>query len=1098
MLQLKGITKVYPSAAGDVVALRGVSLTFRKSEFVSILGQSGCGKTTLLNVIGGLDHYTSGDLIINNRSTKEFVDADWDSYRNHSIGFVFQTYNLIPHQTVLSNVELALTLSGVSKAERRARAKAALERVGLSDQLHKKPNQMSGGQMQRVAIARALVNDPDILLADEPTGALDSATSVQIMEILKEIAKDKLVIMVTHNPELAEEYSTRIIRLLDGQVVADSNPCTAEEEQAMATVPMLSKREQKKKKEPKAKRTSMSFLTALSLSFNNLMTKKGRSFLTSFAGSIGIIGIALILAVSQGVQNYINSVQQETLTSYPIAIQGETADMSAMMAALMDRGESNEERPNDRIYSNIVMYELLGSFLSTETRENDLAALRRYMEAHPEQFADNMSALHYLYNVDFDVYTNDIAGNTVMVDAGEVFSAVLGDVSSSSMMSSYSSIMSSSSSMEIWEELIPGMPDKNGDCAPVSPMLKEQYTLRYGDWPTAANEVVLIVNSRNELSDMALYALGLKDRSELTDMMADMMANEEMPETKIEEWAYEKICNTGLKLVLPTDYYTEITDEGDEKRLWLKNENVSQVANAGISLKITGIVAPADGSNSTALSGVLGYTYHLTDYVMEAVMSSEIMQYQLLPENENYDVLTGLPFVINEENEKTDAEKKADFLAYVEKLSDKQKYELLLAINTVMPEEQKQAAVDETMKTLLSEGATIEEPVYDRAKMEQFVRDMFGKSGIQASEELVEKYIARLEDNELADMIRSAVETAVAEGFRTQVTTMLENQLDTITPVELGMYKAAVLENLPSRLYKQGYLMMNYQQLTALPQEAYATYLAGITDEEIDVLLDGLLTIQGNAALSAQVKEEGYRANKAAMMLSAQLGALQNDGDYAALYDRHMPATVSESSLSDNLALLGKADPDSPDQIVIYVDTFDKKTAITDGIAAYNKQADEDSRIEYTDYVALLMSGITTIIDAITYVLIAFVAISLVVSSIMIGIITYISVLERTKEIGILRAIGASKGNIANVFNAETLTIGFVSGVIGIVVTLVLVVIVNIILFALTGIPNLQATLPWGAAIILIAISMFLTFIAGLVPSSIAAKKDPVVALRTE
>lgn len=1098
MLQLKGITKVYPSAAGDVTALRGVSLTFRKSEFVSILGQSGCGKTTLLNVIGGLDHYTSGDLIINNRSTKEFVDADWDSYRNHSIGFVFQTYNLIPHQTVLSNVELALTLSGVSKAERRARAKAALERVGLSDQLHKKPNQMSGGQMQRVAIARALVNDPDILLADEPTGALDSATSVQIMEILKEIAKDKLVIMVTHNPELAEDYSTRIIRLLDGQVVADSNPCTAEEEQAMAAVPVLSKREQKKKKEPKAKRTSMSFLTALSLSFNNLMTKKGRSFLTSFAGSIGIIGIALILAVSQGVQNYINSVQQETLTSYPIAIQGETADMSAMMAALMDRDESEEERPNDRIYSNIVMYELLGAFLSTETRENDLAALRRYMEAHPEQFADNMSALHYLYNVDFDVYTNDIAGNTVMVDAGEVFSAVLGDVSSSSMMSSYSSIMSSSSSMEIWEELIPGMPDEKGDCAPVSPMLKEQYTLRYGEWPTAANEVVLIVNSRNELSDMALYALGLKDRTELTDMMADIMANEEMPETKIEEWAYEKICNTGLKLVLPTDYYTEITDEGDEKRLWLKNENASQVANAGISLKITGIVAPAEGSTSTALSGVLGYTYHLTDYVMTEVMSSEIMQYQLLPENENYDVLTGLPFVINEENEKTDAEKKADFLAYVEKLSEKQKYELLLAINTVMPEEQKQAAVNETMKTLLSEGATIEEPVYDRAKMEQFVREMFGQSGIQASEELVEKYIARLEDNELADMIRSAVETAVAEGFRTQVTTMLEKQLDTITPAELGMYKAAVLKNLPSRLHKQGYLMMNYQQLTALPQEAYATYLAGITDEEIDVLLDGLLTIQGNAALSAQVKEEDYRAQKAAMMLSAQLGALQNESDYAALYDRHMPSTVSESSLSDNLALLGKADPDSPDQIVIYVDTFDKKTAITDGIAAYNKQADKDSQIEYTDYVALLMSGITTIIDAITYVLIAFVAISLVVSSIMIGIITYISVLERTKEIGILRAIGASKGNIANVFNAETLTIGFISGVIGIVVTLVLVVVVNIILFALTGIPNLQATLPWGAAIILIAISMFLTFIAGLVPSSIAAKKDPVVALRTE
>ena len=1095
MLQLKNITKVYPSTAGDVHALRGVSITFRQSEFVSILGQSGCGKTTLLNVIGGLDQYTAGDLVINNRSTKEFADADWDSYRNHSIGFVFQTYNLIPHQTVLSNVELALTLSGVSRAERRARAKQALERVGLADQLHKKPNQMSGGQMQRVAIARALVNNPDILLADEPTGALDSTTSVQIMDILKEVAKDKLVIMVTHNPELAEAYSNRIIRLLDGQVVSDSNPCTAEEEAAMAAVPALSRKEQKKKKDPKTKRTSMSFFTALSLSFNNLMTKKGRSFLTSFAGSIGIIGIALILAVSQGVQSYINSVQQDTLTSYPIAIQGETADMGALIASLMSSTAPDEDRPNDRVYSNIVMYELLGSFLSAETKQNDLAALRRYMEAHPEQFADNMSALHYLYDIDFDVYTKDIAGNTVKVDAGEVFSAVLGDVSSSAMMSSYASMMSSSSGMEIWEELVPGMPDKSGKCEPVSPMLKEQYTLRYGEWPTAADEVVLIVNSRNELSDMALYALGLKDRAEISDMMADIMANKEIPETKIEEWAYETICNTGLTLVLPTDYYIEGPQNEDGKRVWLKNESASTL---GRPLKITGIIAPADGTTSSALSGSIGYTYHLTDLVMEEVMSSEIMQYQLLPENKNYDVFTGLPFVMNEEYEKTDAEKKQAFIDYVSKLSDKQKYELLLAINTVMPEEQKKAAVDKQMEPLLADGATMEDPVYDLEKLKQFVRDMYSQTGMTTSQELVEKYIERLSADELADMIRDAIEKAVTEGFRMQVTAMMERQLDTVTPPELTAYKTAVLANLPDRMYKQGYLMQNYELLTALPQEAYAAYLATVSDAEIDALLDGLLTIQGNAALSAKVKEEAYRAQKAAGMLDAQLRMLQQDSDYAALYDLHMPSTVSESSLDENLKLLGKVDTGSPDGIVIYVETFDKKTAITDGIAAYNKQADKDSQIDYTDYVALLMSGITTIIDAITYVLIAFVAISLVVSSIMIGIITYISVLERTKEIGILRAIGASKGNIASVFNAETLTIGFVSGVIGIVVTLLLVIVINIILFALTGIPNLQATLPWGAALILIGISMFLTFFAGLLPSSIAAKKDPVIALRTE
>ena len=1097
MLQLKNITKVYPSTAGNVLALRGVSITFRRSEFVSILGQSGCGKTTLLNVIGGLDQYTEGDLVINNRSTREFTDADWDSYRNHSIGFVFQNYNLIPHQTVLSNVELALTLSGISRAERRARAKEALERVGLSDQLHKKPNQMSGGQMQRVAIARALVNNPDILLADEPTGALDSNTSLQIMDILKEIARDKLVIMVTHNPELAETYSNRIIRLLDGQVVADTNPCTEEEQQAMSAMPTLSKKEQKKQKDPRAKRTSMSFFTALSLSFNNLMTKKGRSFLTSFAGSIGIIGIALILSVSQGVQSYINSVQQDTLTSYPITIQGETADMTAILTSLMSSAAPDESRPNDRVYSNIVMYELLGTFLSTDTKQNDLAALRRYMEAHPEQFADHMSALHYLYDISFDVYTKDIAGNTVKVDAGEVFNAVLGDVSSSSMMSSYSSLMSSSSGMEIWEELIPGMADENGYCEPISPMLKEQYTLRYGDWPSAADEVVLIVNARNELSDMALYALGLKDRAELADMMADIMANEQIPETKIEEWAYEAICNTGLHLVLPTDYYIEGEPTADGKRTWIKNESASTL---GQPLKITGIIAPAEGSTSSALSGSIGYTYHLSDYVMEGVMSSEIMQYQLLPENENYDVFTGLPFVMNEEYEKTDAEKKQAFIDYVAKLSDKQKYELLIAINTDKPEAQaqKKAMVNAQMATLLADGATMDDPVYDLEKMKQFVRDMYSQSGMTTSQELVEKYIERLKAEELADMIRSAIETAVEEGFRMQVTAMLEKQLDTVSAAELGAYKAAVLANLPSRLQKQYYLMQNYEQLTALPQEAYASYLATVSDEEIDALLDGLLTIQGNNALSAKVKEEGYRAQKTAAMLDGQLAALKTDGDYASLYDLHMPATTSESSLEENLKLLGKVDPDSPDQIVIYVDTFDKKNTITDGIAAYNKQADEDSQISYTDYVALLMSGITTIIDAITYVLIAFVAISLVVSSIMIGIITYISVLERTKEIGILRAIGASKANVANVFNAETLTIGFVSGVIGIVVTLVLVMVINIILLALTGIPNLQATLPWGAAIILIAISMFLTFIAGLVPSSIAAKKDPVVALRTE
>ena len=1087
MLQLKNITKVYGTAGGGVTALDGVDLTFRKSEFVSILGQSGCGKTTLLNVIGGLDQYTSGDLIINGRSTKEFKDADWDSYRNHSVGFVFQSYNLIPHQTVLANVELALTLSGVSRAERRARAEEALRRVGLADQLHKRPNQMSGGQMQRVAIARALVNDPEILLADEPTGALDSATSVQIMEILKEISKDKLIIMVTHNPDLASEYSTRIINLLDGRVTGDSNPCTEEELAAAAAVPVMTKKEQKQKKDPKVKHTSMSFLTALGLSFNNLMTKKARSFLTSFAGSIGIIGIALILSVSTGVQAYIDSVQQDTLASYPITLRAEEMDMSAMLASMMgsSNGDADEERDPERIYSNIVMYELMNAFITTETKKNNLGAFSEYIDAHPEIFADHTTALQYLFNTSFDVYTKDKVGNTVKVDAGEVFNSVLGDVSSSSMMTSYSSMMSSASTMEIWQELIPGKVDANGHRDAVSPMLKEQYDLIYGDWPTAADEVVLIVTSNQELSDMTLYALGLKDRGELSDIMAAIMAQETY-EAMVDSWSYKQITDEiPLSLVLPTDYYERITPDGAEKHQWIKIDS-DRVADIGMPLRITGIIKPAEGSTSTALTGSLGYTYHLTDYVIEKVMSSDIVTYQMQEENANYDVLTGKPFELTED-EKSDAQKKEEFLAYVNGLTDAEKYDLLLAVMSVMPEEQLNAALEGQMTGL----DTLE-------KKKDFIKDMFEKSGMDVSTDLVNKYLDRLDDEELTDLIRTSLTTAITEMYRIQATAGIEAQLDTITAEELASYKAMVLPNLPDRMTKTFYLLQNYELLTALPQDAYSAYLMARTDAEIDSLLDDLLTIQGNTVLREQVKQETYRSYKAAMMLQGILATQLDDAAYARLYDLHMPTGTAATTLEDNLAAFGVVDRASPSSIVIYVETFDYKEVITDAIADYNAGVAEEDKINYTDYVALLMSSVSTIINAISYVLIAFVAISLVVSSIMIGIITYISVLERTKEIGILRAIGASKRDISSVFNAETLTIGFVSGAIGIGVTLILIVIINIILYALTGLPNLQATLPWTAALILVGISMLLTFIAGLVPSRIAAQKDPVVALRTE
>ncbi len=1088
MLQLKGITKVYESAGGGVTALNGVNLTFRKNEFVSILGQSGCGKTTLLNVIGGLDQYTAGDLIINGRSTKEFKDGDWDSYRNHSVGFVFQSYNLIPHQTVLSNVELALTLSGVSRAERRARAEEALRRVGLADQMHKRPNQMSGGQMQRVAIARALVNDPEILLADEPTGALDSATSVQIMDILKEISKDKLIIMVTHNPDIAAEYSTRIINLLDGCVTGDSNPCTEEELAAAAAVPILSKKEQKQKKDPKIKRTSMSFFTALGLSFNNLMTKKARSFLTSFAGSIGIIGIALILSVSTGVQAYIDSVQQDTLSSYPIALRAEEMDMTAMLTSMMGSsagGGDSAERDPEKIYSNIVMYELMNAFINTETKKNNLGAFAEYMEKHPEVFRDHTTALQYLFNTTFDVYTKDKAGNTVRVDAGEVFNSVLGDVSSSSMMTSYSNMMTSASAMNIWQELIPGKADANGNRDAVSPMLKEQYDLIYGDWPDAKDEVVLIVTENQELSDMALYALGLKDRSELSDIMAAIMAQETY-EAVVESWSYKQITEEiPLSLVLPTDYYEELPTGKDEKRQWFKVDS-DRVADIGMPLRITGIIKPAEDTTSTALSGSLGYTYHLTDHIMETVMGSEIVQYQMLDENKNYDVLTGKPFALTED-QKSDAEKKEEFLAYVASLSDEKKYDLLLAVMSVMPEDQLNAAIDGQMAGL------------DTAeKKKDFIKNMFAQSGMDISTDLVNKYLDRLDEEELTDLIRTSLTTAITEMYRARAIEGIETQLDTITATELMQYKAQILPLLPDRMTKTGYLMQNYTLLTALPQDAYAAYLMARTDAEIDSLLDSLLTIQGNTALKEMVKQDAYRSQKAAMMLQGILATQPDDAAYAHLYDLHMPKGTAPTTLDDNLTAFGVVDRSSPSSIVIYVDTFDYKEIITSAIADYNAGVAEEDKINYTDYVALLMSSVSTIINAISYVLIAFVAISLIVSSIMIGIITYISVLERTKEIGILRAIGASKGDISSVFNAETLTIGFVSGAIGIGVTLILIVIINIILYALTGLSNLQATLPWTAALILVGISMLLTFIAGLLPSRIAAKKDPVVALRTE
>ena len=878
MLQLKNIVKNYVSGDTTVQALKGIDITFRDSEFVSILGQSGCGKTTLLNIIGGLDQYTSGDLIINGRSTTKYKDSDWDTYRNHTIGFVFQSYNLIPHQSVLSNVELALTLSGVSKAERRKRAVEVLEKVGLGDQIHKKPNQMSGGQMQRVAIARALVHNPDRLLADAPTGALDSATSIQIMELLKEISKDRLIIMVTHNPELAEKYSSRIVRLLDGKVTDDTMPYEPTDSRVTEN--------NKAKRVKKKKGTSMSFLTALSLSANNLMTKKGRTLLTAFAGSIGIIGIALILALSSGFQSYIKKVEEDTLSSYPIAIEEEQVDYSSMMSAFMGQhvGEASEKE-DGKIYSNNIISEMLNSMMS-QVKVNNLADFKKFIEDRNNGFDELVSDIQYGYSTTLNIYKEDTSDGIVQVNPSTVLDTIgMGQLSGMSGSSMMNSSMMGGGSWDVWSELIGNRT-----------LLESQYDVIAGRWPDAYNEIVLIVDENNEISDYALYALGLKDQNEVADTMTRLAKGEEIVSYKT-EYTYEDILDLRYRLIVNTDFYS-YNEENDSYTDVRDDEDSYRAAIAdGIQLQVVGILRPDPDAVTGAVSGSVGYTSALMEYVINKINASDIVKKQAAaPET---DVITGLPFT--------------------------------------------------------KDGEEVE----------------------------------------------------------------MENTFD----------------------------------ITTLTPEQQA-YLASLSQEELDTLMASYM----------------------------------------------QPAT-SSATYDGNMEAFGVADLEKPSSIMIYPVDFASKDMISDKISEYNDavraEGREEAVINYTDYIGLMMSSISTIINAISYVLIAFVAISLVVSSIMIGIITYISVLERTKEIGILRSIGASKHDISMVFNAETLIVGFVSGAMGIIVTMLLIIPINAIIKNLSGISNV-AGLPWLAALVLVLISMALTFIAGLIPAKMAAKKDPVVALRSE
>ncbi len=999
MLKLVNITKEYVAGDSKVAALRGVDLEFRENEFVSILGPSGCGKTTLLNIIGGLDKYTDGDLYINGISTKEYKDEDWDTYRNHSIGFVFQSYNLIPHQSVLSNVELALTLSGVSKAERKKRAIEALEKVGLGDQIHKKPNQMSGGQMQRVAIARALVNNPHILLADEPTGALDSETSVQIMGLLKEIAKDKLVIMVTHNPELAEEYSTRIIRLLDGKVIGDTDPYTAE-------TPVTEENKTKKaKKEKKQKKPSMSFFTALSLSLNNLMTKKARTILTSFAGSIGIIGIALILALSNGIQTYIDDVQEDTLASAPITIEAEQTDMQKLLEKMMGTEEKRNEHGLDKVYSNPVLNELINSVVNPEVKQNNLKDFKAYLESNPNNLLNHITAINYGYDFDFNVFVKDENGNIIKSDAMELMQQTMAGDSGMGLEMPMGSDMMMGGGLKIYEQML-----AERDGSGINPIVYDQYETIYGEWPSSYNEVVLVVNSNNEMSDLALLALGLTTLEEARDMWETIGKGESL-DTDIKSWSYEEICDIEFMLVPSCNFYSFNPTTNSYVNISETDRGLTYMYDNGIKMKVSGIIRPKKDATSAMLTGTVAYTKELTDYVIDYTANSEIVKKQL--ENPETDVLTGLPFKPADYVEPTAEEKAAAFTVYVNGLTTEQKAELYKTIASIPSEEYLNLEADKQMAQM------------DREYIVNTMVDAFALES-NMDPETVKEYIAKMSDEELMSTVRMMMIEKIAEAY-----------------TKGAMEQFATLE-------------------TQLGKD--------IATEQFAAQLDGMM-----AALTGK------------------------NEDISALYDTHMPPTHSDSDYKTVLRSLGKVDHDTPSSINIYAATFEAKDIIAEEIKNYNSTRDnEDDQITYTDYVAMLMSSVATIINVISYVLIAFVSISLVVSSIMIGIITYISVLERTKEIGILRAIGASKKDIARVFNAEALTIGFASGLIGVLFTVLFCIPVNAIIQGLSGIETIAAVLPLTPAIVLVLISMFLTFIAGLLPSRIAAKKDPVEALRTE
>ena len=1057
MLQIKSISKQYKT--GDLVqnALKDVSLNLRDNEFVSILGPSGSGKTTLLNIIGGLDRYDKGDLIINNVSTKHYKDRDWDSYRNHTIGFVFQSYNLIPHQTVLANVELALTIGGISKRERKRRALEALDKVGLKDQAHKRPNQMSGGQMQRVAIARALVNNPDILLADEPTGALDTETSVQVMELLKQVANDRLVIMVTHNPELAQEYSTRIVKLKDGEIIGDTNPFNPDE---------------KKLEEPKHKnlgKASMSVLTALSLSLNNLFTKKTRTILTSFAGSIGIIGIALILSLSTGFQNYIDKIQEDTLTSYPLTVTLETADATSMLLSMV--AENEEEVEEGLVKENQTITNMF-----SKIGKNDLKSFKTYLEENSNRVNEMVSLVQYQYGISPLIYTKNANKEITQINPSTMLSMMGG--TDTTMMTSMSSSMGVSTS--IFNQIIDSRE-----------MLESQYNVIEGRWPENYDEVIIILPDENSISDLLLYSLGLRDDKELEDMMAKIMKGEKVENVNSPlEFTYEELMSTELKLLDATDTYKYNSRYDVYESMTDDEEYMQDVYNNAIELKIVGIVCPK--SDSSMMSGV-GYTKDLTEYVINEAAKSEIVQKQL--SNEDINVFSNKRF--DDDSKETSID-----------------FDDLVTIDTEALNSAFGGGISEDEISSMTEGYMNEISsaiTTDTTEAQKIFTDTLT---ILATD-MLNEYISENQTAGVAVIKLSDVESIVNEFMQKDTTkevlTDLENKYVIPQSEFAKIYSQTIIE------FLNGYINMTSQDKenpsAFLVADAVEPMIKALTENELIItssqkVASGMVEASMQKTILTKVGElTGKLMEKVASGLNVDeekiASAFQmniDEEEMRRLFET-MASTNSTQNATTNLILLGYQDINEPSSISFYFKNFDSKELFINFLDEYNKkmEAENDEKvIKYTDITGILMSSVSVIVDSVSYVLIAFVSISLIVSSIMIGIITYISVLERTKEIGVLRAIGASKKNISSIFNAETFIVGLFAGVIGIGVSLLLIIPINAVIHAVTGNPDITAVLPIPAAIVLIILSVSLTLIGGIIPSKKAAKKDPVLALRSE